>query len=427
MNYIFNNIRIIDPAHGIDYIRNVHIENGIITTISPDKIANTGTAKEIESSNMIMCPGLVDLHVHLREPGQEYKETILTGTNSAANGGFTCIVCMPNTSPDIDSLDVVEFIKQRPKNEAVDVLISAAITKKRKGFELTDMNSLSDAGVVLFTDDGAPVSGSEIMMKAFEYAGEKDLLLSQHCEEKHLTKNFTMNESKLSKSLNLKGYPSIAEEIILFRDIKMAEYAGNRRYHAQHLSTKGAVDIIRNAKKTNPNISCEVTPHHFVLSEENLQTFDANYKMNPPLRQNDDINAIIEGLIDGTVDCIATDHAPHAVNEKQIDIKEAANGILGLETALGLSITYLVGKNYISINRLIELLAVNPRKILRVPLVEIKEGEKANITIFSPDEEWTVKKELFQSKSENSPFINYKLKGKPKFVFNNYSSFESIL
>jgi dihydroorotase len=428
MDFYFKNVRLIDPVSDIDERLNIRVTDGVFTHISTNECVTTiNEAKFIDGTNLIMCPGFIDIHVHLREPGQEDKETIKSGTDSAANGGFTGVVCMPNTKPDIDNVTVVEYIKNRSKDLLTEVYISAAITKNRKGESLTEMLELHDAGVVLFTDDGAPVSRADVMKLAFEYASTRDLALSQHCEETQLTGDFTMNESELSYQLGLKGYPRIAEEIILYRDIRMADYYGNRRYHAQHLSTAGAIDLVRHAKSKGQRVTCEVTPHHFVLTEENMRTYNSNYKMNPPLRQQTDVDGIIEGIIDGTVDCIATDHAPHTLNEKHSDLESAPNGIIGLETALGLSMTYLVHKNHISITKLIELMSINPRTILQLPQPEIQLGAKANITIFDPEEEWTVNKKMFMSKSSNTPFEGFVLKGKPKYTINNNKFVECIL
>lgn len=427
MDFYFKKIRVIEPNTKIDDRFNVRIQEGKFTHISKDDCRTAENTKTIDGQDLVLCPGFIDIHVHLREPGQEHKEDIKSGTDSAANGGFTAVVCMPNTKPDIDSVEVINYINKKSENLLVDVFISAAITQGRKGNAIADMNSLKDAGVVLFTDDGAPVSRSDVMKQAFEYAAEKDLILSQHCEDIGLTDDFVMNESDLSGKLGLKGYPRIAEEIILYRDIKMAEYYGNRRYHAQHLSTVGAIDLVRYAKTKKQRVTCEVTPHHFVLTEENMRTYNADYKMNPPLREVLDVEGIIEGIIDGTVDCIATDHAPHTEKEKQNDLSTAPNGVIGLETALGLSMTYLVHKNHISINRLVEMLTVNPRRILDLNQPKIGLGEQANVTIFAPDEEWTVDKTKFKSKSVNSPFGGFVLKGKPKYTINNNKFVECIL
>ncbi|MBX3042699.1 MAG: dihydroorotase [Candidatus Kapabacteria bacterium] len=427
MDFYFHNIRLIDPVEKIDDFFNVRIKDGIFAQISKSECDLDLETRKIDGINLIMTPGFIDIHVHLREPGQEHKETIKTGTASAANGGFTGVVCMPNTKPDIDNVEVIDYINSKSRDLLVDVFISAGITKGRKGDQLTDMNELSEAGVLLFTDDGAPVSNSNVMKQAFEYAAYKDLILSQHCEDTELTGNFVMNESELSTTLGLEGYPRIAEEIILFRDIRMADYYGNRKYHAQHLSTIGAIDLVRYAKSNNQRVSCEVTPHHFVLTEENMRQYNADYKMNPPLRQQIDVDGIIEGIKDGTVDCIATDHAPHSEVEKNNELQKAPNGIIGLETALGLSMTYLVHAGHISVNRMIEMLTNNPREILGIAQPKIKTGEIANVTIFNPDEEWTVDKKKFKSKSSNSPFEGFKLKGKPVMSINKNQYFECDL
>jgi dihydroorotase len=265
------------------------------------------------------------------------------------------------------------------------------------------------------------------MKLAFDYASPKALLLSQHCEEHSLTSKFAMNESKLSYKLGLKGYPSIAEEIILSRDIMLAEYCGNRRYHAQHISTCGSVELVRKAKLKNLRITSEVTPHHFVLTEDLLETYNSNFKMNPPLRQQKDIQAIIDGIKDNTIDCIASDHAPHALHEKQVELEIAPHGITGLETSLGLSMTYLVHPGFITIGKLIEVMSINPRKILQLPEIKFEIGEIANMTIFNPDEVWTVDKTRFKSKSSNTPFNGFVLKGKQKFIIHSRNFIECFV
>ncbi len=426
MKVLFKNIRAINPAQNLDQQLSILVEDGIIKSMGQSMTTDNDT-KVVMGENFILSPGLFDMHVHLREPGFEYKETIDTGTDAAANGGFTGIVAMPNTNPCTDNVSVVEFIKNKSSHKLTDVYISAAITKNRDGKQLTEIIELSEYGVVLFTDDGSPVSQADVMRLAFEYAAPKDLLLSQHCEECSLTHNYAMNESELSYKLGLKGYPSIAEEIILNRDIMLAEYLGNRRYHAQHLSTKGAVKIVKTSKNKGLRVTAEVTPHHFILNDKNLVSYDSNYKMNPPLRKNEDIEALIEGLKDGTIDCIATDHAPHAIHEKFVELENAPNGIIGLETALGLSLTFLVHKGHLTVGQLIEKMSVNPRQILNLPTILIKEGETANLTVFDLNEEWTVNKANFKSKSKNTPFNSFILKGKPKFVVNKNQFLECNL
>lgn len=419
MNIYFKNIRIISPSQNLDKIVNLWVKDGVIGHCVESECQIDSNTEIIEGSDLVASPGLFDMHVHLREPGYEYKEDIKSGTNAASNGGFTGVVCMPNTSPDIDDVTVVEYIKSKSKDLLVDVLISGAITKKRGGELLAPMFEMADAGVVMFTDDGDPVKKSDVMRLAFDYAAPKDLLLSQHCEDTDLTKSFAMNESHLSYKLGLKGYPSVAEEITLYRDILLAEYCGNRKYHAQHISSKGAVELIRKAKLKGLRVTSEATPHHFSLNEEHLNSYDSNYKMNPPLRTNDDLDAIITGLNDGTIDCIATDHAPHALHEKHVELENAPHGIVGLETSLGLSLTNLVHKNKFTLNKLIELMSVNPRKLLGLRDIKIESGENANLTIFAPDEEWIVNKLNFKTKSLNMPYDGFVLKGKPKYTINN--------
>jgi len=271
------------------------------------------------------------------------------------------------------------------------------------------------------------VMNSEVMRRAFDFSSSRDLLISQHCEDQNLTKDFAMNESVLSYKLGLRGYPDVAEEIIVSRDLKLASYLGNRRYHVSHISTTGAINVVREAKKKGLRVSCEVTPHHFSLNQDVLVGYNTNHKMNPPLRNQEDVNTIIEALRDGTIDCIASDHAPHALHEKDVEFEKAPYGIIGLETSLGLTLTNLMHTGVLTLSQVIEKMSVNPRKILNLPAVEIKVGAKANLTIFDPNEEWIVDKKNFQSKSKNTPFDGFKLKGKPKFTINNGQSIECKL
>lgn len=419
MNLFFKNIRVIEPITGKDEKTNLWIKDSKIMHCSPDDVAVEMSAEVIEASDLVAAPGFLDLHTHLREPGQEYKETIKTGTDAAANGGFTGVVCMPNTEPAIDDITVVEYIKNKSKGLLTDVLISASISQKREGKLISPMLELDEAGVVMFTDDGHCVDSTEMLKRAFDYAATKDLLISEHCEDHSLTKNFAMDECHLSMKLGLKGYPSIAEEIIVSRDLMIAEYCGNRRLHLQHLSTAKSVELVRNAKKRGMRVSCEVAPHHFTLTRDLMESYDTNLKMDPPLRSKDDLNAILEGIKDGTIDCIATDHAPHALHEKDVEFEKAPNGITGLETALGLSLTHLYHNGIVGLKELIELLSVNPRKILNLPQVKIDVNETANLTIFAPNEEWIVNKDNFMSISKNMPYNGMKLKGKPRFAVNN--------
>ena len=425
MNICFNNIRVISPSENIDGIFNLHIVDGIIVSVSQDNI-NVDTSTEIiDATGMIAAPGFIDIHTHLREPGQSHKETLQTGTSAAANGGFTEIVCMPNTTPAIDNTMIVENLLYKTKNYLTKVHIAAAITQERKGELLSNMHSLKEAGALYFTDDGSCVSSANVMKNVFLYIADKNYLVAQHCEEHSLTKNFTMNESDVSMELGLIGYPVVAEEIIINRDIKLIEYYRNKnketcRYHIQHISTAGAVDIVRYAKIQGTRVSCEVTPHHLWFDDKKLLNYDANYKMNPPLRKPTDIAKLIEGLKDGTVDCIASDHAPHSSEECEQEFEKVPTGIVGLETSLGAILTLLHHKHNFSINEIVNLMSINPRKVVGLNSVHIEVGEKANLTIFSSNKEWVVDKNKFKSKGRNTPFDKAHFKGKPEYTFNNY-------
>lgn len=426
MNICFQGIRIVNPAQSLDIVSNLWIKDGIIKDISENCQCESET-QIINAKGLTALPGLFDMHVHFREPGFEYKEDLQSGMNAAANGGFTGVLIMPNTNPPIHDKTVVEYIKSKVKGNLVDVFISGTITQNQDGNHISNMLELNENGVVLFTDDGRSVLSSDVMKRALEYAAPLDLLISQHCEDHTLTNNFDMNESEMSIKLGLKGYPSVAEEIILFRDIALAEYCGNRRYHAQHISTKGAVDLIRNAKSKGLRVTCEVTPHHFSLDDMEIASYDSNYKMNPPLRTKKDIEAIIEGLIDGTIDVIATDHAPHSKLEKDVEFDKAPNGITGLETSFAVCYTHLVQTKLLSLEQLIEKLSINPRKILNQQPIEINKDKMANLTIVDCNEEWIVHSSNFMSKSTNSPYINQKFIGKVKYAINNSKIHQSIL
>lgn len=418
MNICFKNIRLINPTQNIDKVTSLWIKDGIIQAINEQFEVDTNT-EIIDATGLVASPGFFDMHVHFRDPGFEYKEDIDSGVNSAANGGFTGVVVMPNTNPVIDNKTVISYINTKAKDKLVDVFVSGTLTQNQDGTHLSNMMEMASYGAVLFTDDGKSVMNSDTMRRIFEYSAPSDLLISQHCEEHNLTKGFDMNESDLSIKLGLKGYPSVAEEIILMRDIYLSEFTGNRRYHAQHISTCKSVDIIKDAKKKGQRVSCEVTPHHISLTDDLLATYCTNYKMNPPLRKQSDIDAIIEGLKDGTIDVIATDHAPHSKLEKETEFDKAMNGIVGLETAFGIAYTYLVVPNHLTLNQLIEKMSINARKLLKLSKVVFEEGAKANITIFDPNEEWIVDSTKFLSKSVNTPYNNHKLTGKIKYTINN--------
>ena len=416
---LFKNIRLISPIQNLDRRTDILIVDGIISKIE-DNIIPEVNSESFDGSKWICSVGLYDMHVHLREPGGTHKETIETGCSAASNGGFTGVCCMPNTNPTIDSVEVVHSIQFKSQNLPVDVHCSAAITKNRKGEELSNIGSLYESGVRLFTDDGDCLKSPEVMRRAFEYLSMfEGATLSQHCEENSMTKNSIMNEGFNSTKQGYKGYPSVAEEIIVNRDIQISSFCDNGRYHVQHLSTKGTVDIVRKAKASGvKNVTCEVTPHHFVLTDDAIELYGSNAKMNPPLRLQSDIDEVINGLIDGTIDVIATDHAPHSFQEKEQEINQTPNGIIGLETSLGLTLTYLVNKNHISVNKMIELMSINPRKIMGLKDIKIDVGEVANLSIFDPIENCIVDSKKFKTKSLNTPFNSFALSGKPICIIN---------
>ncbi|GIV54043.1 MAG: dihydroorotase [Candidatus Kapaibacterium sp.] len=427
MDLLFERIRIVSPLDKLDSVGYLWVQHGSIVHCSTEPPANIPpTTCRIAADDWMAAPGFVDMHVHLREPGQTHKETIATGSAAAANGGFTDIVCMPNTEPPIDTPTVIEYIQRRATG-LVAVHVCAAISVGRHGEVLTPMEHLHEAGAVMFSDDGSCVRSAELMRRAFEYAAPFDALLSQHCEEHSMTDRFDINEGAIAMRLGLRGYPSVAEDIIIARDILLAEYCGNRRYHVSHMSTRGAVRLVRLAKSWGLRVSAEVTPHHFTLTEDAADGFNTNAKMNPPLRCRHDVEAILEGLADGTIDAIATDHAPHAPSEKAQLFAQAPNGIIGLETAVGLALTELYHKRKFPLTRIVELMSVAPRRILQLPQPRIAVGEPAVLTIVALEQEWTVEPERFRSKSRNTPFGGWLLQGKPRFAINRGQVWECEL
>lgn len=420
MKIILKQVNIIDPSQSIDKIADILIEDGIIKSIS-DEIKSSNNEVIIDGNGCVCSPGLFDMHVHLREPGREDEETILTGSNAAAAGGFTEIACMPNTEPAIDSAQVVTMILQKEKGHLVNVFPIGAASQERKGEIISPMAELKDAGAVAFSDDGVAIKSAKLAKICFEYSAMLGCPIIEHCEDDSLADG-AMNESFNSTMLGLPGIPSVAEDLIVTRDILLAEYTGGK-LHIAHISTANAVELVRAAKKKGVKVTAEVTPHHFTLTDDVLVGYDTNYKMNPPLRSKEDVEAIIKGLQDGTIDCIASDHAPHSAEEKDVEFEYAPNGILGLETELPLTLTNLFHKNILTLNQIIEKFAINPRKILNLPIPIIKEGAKANLTIFNPNLEWEVDKNKFKSIAKNSPFHGWKLKGKSVATINNNQLF----
>ena len=412
------NGRIIDPSQGLDSIGDIVIDDKKIKEVITQKSKQKSHAKNsddcriIDTSNMIVIPGLIDMHVHLREPGFEHKETIRTGTMAAVRGGFTTVCCMPNTFPVNDNASVTEFIKRKASQEGYcTVLPIGAITKGQKGEELAEIGTMRKEGCVAFSDDGQPVMNSLITRRALEYSKAFNVPVISHCEDLFLSKGGVMNEGLLSVTLGLNGSPAEAEQIMIFRDIVLAELTGGK-LHVAHVSTKGSVDVIRNAKKRRVHVTAETCPHYFSITEDAVKGYDTNAKVNPPLRTEEDVEAIKEGLRDGTIDLIATDHAPHHRDEKLREFDMAPSGISGLETALGLSLR-LVENRILTFSQLIEKMALNPARILQIDKGTLRVGSDADVVIIDDKKEYTVKSEQFISKGKNTPFNGWDLRGMP--------------
>ena len=416
MKALLKNGRVISPAKKIDEILDIYIEDGIIKEIG--KNIKKENVDVFDLTGKTIVPGFIDMHVHLREPGYEYKETIETGSMAARRGGFTSVCCMPNTNPILDNEDTVRFIQHKSKDLLNDVYVIAAVTKANEGKELAPILELKSAGAIAFSDDAMPVASAEVQRRIMEYLSMTDDLFIQHCEDQALTRGGVMNESFVSTALGFASIPPISEEIFVSRGIILSEYL-NTRYHVAHVSTKGSVELIRAAKAKGLKVTAEACPHHFTLTDESVRSFNTNTKMNPPLRTAEDVDAIKQGLKDGTIDVIATDHAPHAIHEKDVEYAYAPFGIVGLETAVGLSYTVLVENKYITFEEMINKLSLNPRRLLKLPEIKIETGEKANLTILDVNKEWVVDTTKLYSKSKNSPFNNYKLKCQPVGVINN--------
>jgi len=417
MKILLKNVDVIHPEEKINLkSTTVLLDDGVISNIGNVNESDSSNAREFDFSGKLLVPGLFDMHIHLREPGREDEETVVTGCNSAAAGGFTGVACMPNTEPAVDTAEVVKFIKEKASDHLVDVYPVAAASLGRNGEIISPMAELVEAGAVAFSDDGVAIKTSSVLRRAFEYANMYNAPIIEHCEDESLADG-AMNEGINSTLLGLPALPSVAEDIIVNRDILMAEYTGGR-IHIAHISTKNSVDLVRDAKKKGIKVTAEVTPHHFTITDDAVKSYDTNVKMNPPLRTQADLDAIIKGLKDGTIDCIASDHAPHSIEEKESEFQFAPNGIVGLETTLGLSLSELVHKKKLTIEELINKLSINPRKILNLEVPKFDKGSLANFTIFDPEIVWTVDISKFKSKSKNSPFDKRLLTGKSVAVIN---------
>jgi dihydroorotase len=409
---LLKNGRIIDPANRRDEVGDVLIVNDRIA--DPSAIRHPQSAiDEIDCTGLVIAPGLIDIHVHLREPGQSAKETIASGTRCAAAGGFTTVVCMPNTSPTIDSASVVTWIQEKAAREAcVNLYTTGAITKGLAGEELAPIGSLKKAGVVALTDDGHCVQNHEVMRRALEYAGMFDLVVMDHCQDYNLVGKGVMHEGYWSTVLGLPGWPALGEEIIVSRNAQLAALTGTH-IHCQHLSAAGSVRILREARQRGVPISGELCPHHIALTDESVRSYDTNFKMNPPLRSEEHIEALIAGVADGTITILGSDHAPHCPHEKEVEFDQAPFGILGLETELGLFLDLLVHKRKaIDLPRLIALFTAEPAKLLGLDRATLSVGAVADVTLIDPTREWTVDKQASASLSRNTPFHGWELRGR---------------
>jgi dihydroorotase len=412
MSTVIKNGHLIEPRSGVSESMDVLFDGDTIAEIGKD-LSGDNT---IDASGCVVCPGLVDIHVHFREPGYESKETIETGSRAAARGGFTTVVPMANTNPTIDNAGMVEFVNRRARETAcIRIRPAACATKGMAGQEITEMAELKDLGVVAVTDDGKDIQDSGVMRRVLEYAKMVDLPYMAHCEDHFLSAGGAMNEGYTATTLGIPGIPKACEEIAIARNIRLAWLTG-AHIHIQHVTTAEGIDTIRHYKKKGVNVTCEAAPHHWALTDEAVRNFNSNAKMNPPLREKEDCAGIIEGIKDGTVDCIATDHAPHTPTEKAVEFAQAPFGIIGLETSLSRVLTDLVEPGHITLERAIELMTVAGSDICKLDAGSLKVGGPADITVFDPKSEWIVSEAEFGSRSKNSPFLGETLKGLVHFT-----------
>jgi len=402
--------RLIDPESGRDEQADVLIRGGKIASVGK-RIKKPEGTEVFDAKGLVVAPGLVDMHVHLREPGREDEETILSGVQAAVAGGFTAVACMPNTEPAIDTQETVRFVRQQAEGAPARVYPIGAVTRGRRGEELTEMADLTAAGAVAVSDDGCEVVNAGILRRALEYASMFDIPVISHCEDPMLSGTGVMHEGYLSTVLGLRGIPAVSEEIMVARDIRLAEFAG-ARLHIAHVSSAGSVDLIRMAKARGIRVTAEATPHHFTLTDEAVRGYDTNTKVNPPLRTAVDRQAIRDGLADGTIDCVASDHAPHSSEEKELEYDAAPFGMLGLETSLGLVLTELVATGVLSLTDAVARMSTNPRRILGLDGGVLRKGAPADLTIIDPKARWTVDRKAFRSRSRNTPFDGWELTGR---------------
>ncbi len=402
--------RVIDPASGLDEVADVLLEGGKVKAIG--RLSHPGTARAVDAEGLIVAPGLVDLHVHLREPGDENEETIASGSAAAVAGGITSVVCMANTRPAVDNEAAAEYILLLAARAGLaNIYPVGAVTKGREGKELAEIGQLARAGAVAFSDDGDPVRSAEVMRRALEYAAMFGRPIITHAEDHDLSDGGVMNEGVVSMTLGLPGSPAASEEIAVARDIRLAELSGGH-LHVAHVSTAGSVALLRDAKSRGVRVTAEVTPHHLTLTEESVRSFDTVYKMNPPLRTLADVEACVAGLVDGTIDAIATDHAPHSTEEKELEFPSAPNGVIGMETLLGVAATELVGKRGMSWRDLLARMTVNPARVVGIPKGTLAPGADADVVLIAPDQAWTIDRAAFRSRSRNCPFHGWRVTGR---------------
>jgi dihydroorotase len=411
MSLLIANGRVIDPALGVDAVQDVLVEDGVVRRVGQSLVAPD--AKVIDATGKVVCPGFIDIHVHLREPGYEYKETVATGTRAAATGGFTAVCCMANTFPVNDNRSITDYILARAATEGVvRVYPIGAVTRGLAGKELAELAELAEAGCVAFSDDGRPVMNAALYRRAMEYTLPFGAPVISHAEDADLAGGTAMNEGVVSTELGMPATPAASEDVMVARDIVLAELTG-AHVHIAHVSTAGAVRMVREAKARGIRVTAEVTPHHLVLTDDAVRSWDTNTKMNPPLRTKRDVEALLEGLLDGTIDCIATDHAPHALSEKEGEYVGAAFGVIGLETAVGVLLDRLVRPGHLPLTTLVSRLSRDPARLLNLPGGSLAPGAPADVTILDPGRELVVDPARFQSRSRNTPFGGWTITGGP--------------